>query len=103
MALLMKEIGPDEVMLAVEAGILGERAERIRMSFGRYFNINRVIVTKVDEIPYIGAAASLSISLGAPMAYITNGQEVPDDIRSASKSAVVQLLSSPLQQQVNGQ
>ncbi|MBN1809610.1 MAG: hypothetical protein JW909_11130 [Planctomycetes bacterium] len=96
MALMLREIAPDEVLLAVEAGIVGERAERIRMSFGRYFNIARVIVTKVDEIPYVGAAAALSIALSAPFAYITTGQEVPDDIRSAGKDALVRLLSAAL-------
>jgi len=96
MALLLREINPDEVFLTVEAGVLGELAERIRMSFGRYFKISRIIATKIDELPFIGAAVSLSIALSAPVAYLTNGQRVPDDIRSAGKESVIQLLSAGL-------
>jgi flagellar biosynthesis protein FlhF len=96
MALLLREINPDEVFLTVEAGIVGERAERIRMSFGHYFKISRVIATKIDELPFIGAAVSLSIALTAPIAYLTNGQQVPDDIRSAGKESVIQLLKAAL-------
>jgi len=97
MALMLREIRPDEVILTVESGILGERDERTKMSFGRYFSIGRVIVTKLDEIPYIGAGVALSMSLNAPLAYITNGQEVPDDIRSAGKDAIVKLISAAME------
>ena len=95
-ARILRELAPDEIFLAVEAGILGEYAERIRMSFGRCFRISGVIITKVDEIPCVGGAVSLAVALSAPLAYITNGQRVPDDIRSASADAVMRLLSAPL-------
>ncbi|HEY65817.1 MAG TPA: hypothetical protein G4O02_14745 [Caldilineae bacterium] len=42
------------------------------------------IVTKVDETDRLGAGVSLSSHKGLPIAYVTTGQRIPEDIEPAS-------------------
>ena len=41
---------------------------------------DRVVLTKVDESVSLGALVSSLLKLGKPVAYVTDGQNVPDDI-----------------------
>ena len=44
---------------------------------------NRLLVTKLDEASTYGAVLSMARADVGPMAYVTSGQEVPDDIAPA--------------------
>ncbi|QAS50981.1 flagellar biosynthesis protein FlhF [Halobacillus litoralis] len=46
--------------------------------------IHQMIFTKADETASIGSAINMMITHGVGAAYLTNGQNVPDDIREAS-------------------
>ncbi|HXK65117.1 MAG TPA: flagellar biosynthesis protein FlhF, partial [Spirochaetota bacterium] len=46
-------------------------------------HIDNVIITKVDETSYIGNVISVADKYNKPISYITNGQEVPNDIAIA--------------------
>ncbi|WP_100404468.1 flagellar biosynthesis protein FlhF [Bacillus solitudinis] len=50
--------------------------------------IRKVILTKKDETSSYGAMLNIPIELGLGVAYITNGQNVPDDILEASISFI---------------
>jgi flagellar biosynthesis protein FlhF len=45
---------------------------------------NRLLVTKLDEASTYGAILDMAASDVGPMAYVTSGQEVPDDIAAAN-------------------
>ena len=51
-----------------------------------------LIFTKLDESTYRGAIVNVVASTGLPVAYITNGQNVPDDIERASPERLARLI-----------
>ncbi|MBI5451336.1 MAG: flagellar biosynthesis protein FlhF [Gammaproteobacteria bacterium] len=51
--------------------------------------VNQVIVTKIDEAPSIGALLSAIVDSGLPVSYLCDGQQVPEDIRSATAADLV--------------
>jgi flagellar biosynthesis protein FlhF len=75
------------VLLALPAQ--GERqalAEIVR-SFARV-SPSACILTKVDEAASLGAALSTAIRYKLPIAYLCNGQRVPEDLHSAHEKRV---------------
>ncbi len=50
----------------------------------------KLCLTKVDEARHGGPALSALLSLGWPVAYLTDGQGVPDDIRVAFPETIAQ-------------
>jgi flagellar biosynthesis protein FlhF len=58
-----------------------------------------LLVTKLDESTGLGNLLPLWRSCGLPMSYVTNGQNVPDDIQSADADAIAwQLLGNEVPQ-----
>lgn len=53
----------------------------------------KLCITKVDEAHHGGAALSALLSLGWPLAYITDGQGVPDDIQVAFVDTIAQWIA----------
>ena len=49
---------------------------------------NRLIVTKLDEMPRWGVIAGLAVRAGLPVSYITDGQEVPRNLRPAGADEI---------------
>lgn len=60
-------------------------------SFGR-LGISRLIFTKLDETDRCGALINLSTRANLPLAYLTNGQQVPEDLLLAAPEAVAALV-----------
>jgi len=58
------------------------------------FGINGLILTKVDEIDTISPLVNFLTSIDLPIAYITNGQKIPQDIELATKSYLGKILIS---------
>ena len=54
--------------------------------------INKVIFTKVDETSIYGHMINFLTQYGLGVAYLTNGQNVPDDIIKANPQAIVNTL-----------
>lgn len=52
----------------------------------------RIIVTKLDETRTYGAIYTLGVRTRKPIAYLTNGQNVPDDIDVAESHRIAQLI-----------
>ncbi|MCX8122837.1 MAG: flagellar biosynthesis protein FlhF [Spirochaetes bacterium] len=55
-------------------------------------HIDSVIITKVDETSYIGNVISVADKYNKPISYITNGQEVPNDIAIADPDMMVNMI-----------
>ncbi len=55
-------------------------------------NIDSVIITKVDETTYIGNVIDVADKYNKPIAYYTNGQEVPNDISVADTDSIIDMV-----------
>ena len=53
---------------------------------------NRMILTKLDEAACFGSVLDLAAYSKLPIAYVTTGQEVPDDIEIAKPHALARLI-----------
>ncbi|HAS51635.1 MAG TPA: flagellar biosynthesis protein FlhF [Gammaproteobacteria bacterium] len=53
--------------------------------------LSGAIITKVDETTRLGAALSAVHEKGLPLAYITNGQRVPEDLQAARIDALIRM------------
>lgn len=82
---------PDETHLVLAAASAPPIVERIVSAFGDLGH-NRVIVTKTDEAIGMGGLLAISDLCKAPISYTTFGQEVPDDIRSATRDGLAKLV-----------
>ena len=74
--------GADEVHLVVSAASSWRCMQGVLGHFGP-LGANRVVVTKLDEAAGYGPVLNVGYSGIGPIAYITAGQEVPDDIAPA--------------------
>jgi len=71
-----------EVMLTLPANVQSESMQEIVNAF-RLVNPMAFVMTKVDEATSLGGALSTIIRSGLPLAYVTNGQRVPEDLHFA--------------------
>ncbi len=93
---LLAAAAPDEIHLVVSATSSRETISNILDGFSPV-RPTAMILTKLDEA--VQTAGPLSALAGStlPINYITNGQQVPDDIQTADAEALVQsLLASHL-------
>ena len=72
-----------EVHLAIAATTKPSDIEGILKTF-EPFNYKSVIITKMDETIRIGSIIGALSEKAKPVSYVTNGQQVPTDIRKAS-------------------
>ncbi len=71
------------------------KEEDMMRHYERYkddFNINSMIVTKLDESRTIGNALSFSYRTNLPILFFTDGQKVPEDLEKASTDVIVENL-----------
>jgi flagellar biosynthesis protein FlhF len=57
--------------------------------------LSRLIFTKLDESDRCGSIINLSTRSNLPLAYLTNGQQVPEDLLLAEPQAVADLVMAP--------
>jgi flagellar biosynthesis protein FlhF len=77
-------IAPDEVHLALPAGQLPAVSRRMLRAFAS-FRCTHLIATKLDEYPAESGVFDLALEHAHPMRWVTDGQEVPADLRSAAE------------------
>lgn len=80
--LLLEAASPDETHLVLSvtatAPALADTIERFDA-----VSPNALLLTKLDEAPSLGHAAAPLVSAGRPVSYLTDGQNVPEDISAA--------------------
>ncbi|MBQ3422621.1 MAG: 50S ribosome-binding GTPase [Romboutsia sp.] len=54
--------------------------------------VNKIIFSKIDETKEYGNLLSLVDTIDVPLAYLTTGQEVPNDIEKARESKLTELI-----------
>jgi flagellar biosynthesis protein FlhF len=79
---LLAETRPDEVHLVLPAVLRGDVASALSRSFAA-FGATHLLLTKIDEVPGETGVADLAGSMGLPARWITDGQEIPTDLRPA--------------------
>ena len=80
---MIERLAPVEVHLALPAGLDPRQARRI-IAAHRRDGITHLLPTKLDECPDDRTAFVLAEELGLPIRWITDGQEVPSDLRPSA-------------------
>jgi flagellar biosynthesis protein FlhF len=81
---LLKPLSPDEIHLVVPATIRTDVAIALRDVYAPVAPTH-VIISKADEAPEDGGLAALAAALDLPSRWMTDGQGIPDDLRSARR------------------
>jgi flagellar biosynthesis protein FlhF len=87
----LTEADADEVHLVLSS-VAGERGLRQAAERFAAVGITSLILTKLDEASGLGTLWPLLRSSKLPLSYLTNGQNVPDDIEIAAAHRVARLI-----------
>lgn len=79
---MLAEAQPDEVQLVLSSVSSLENMKRTVKHFAEV-GVTSMILTKLDEATGLGNMVPLLRSGNLPLSYVTNGQNVPDDIQAA--------------------
>lgn len=79
---LLRRIRPAETHLAVPATLRLDLAAQLREEYVA-MGATHAILTKLDEVPNDATIAQLAASVSLPTRWITDGQEVPTNLRAA--------------------
>jgi flagellar biosynthesis protein FlhF len=94
-------LNPYEIHLTLPAGLQPRRARQIIEEY-LSFGVTHLIPTKIDECPDDETPFRLAAEYSLPVLWITNGQEVPNDLRtvSAQEPSGLQTTPSPIEERV---
>ncbi|MBS3977612.1 MAG: flagellar biosynthesis protein FlhF [Syntrophomonadaceae bacterium] len=84
-------IAPLEVFLVLSCTTKPKDQYRIIEDF-KCLNYTQLIFTKTDETDSLGSILNIARETRLPIAFITNGQSVPDDIRSGDPNELAKLI-----------
>ena len=79
---LLREIRPQETHLTLPSGVRPQVAAHLGQAY-RPLGVTHVLPTKLDQVPQDRTLAELVEAVGLPARWITDGQEVPGDLRPA--------------------
>jgi flagellar biosynthesis protein FlhF len=80
-----------EKILCVSASTKKEDVHSVFRAFS-VMDISSVMITKVDETSFVGNVVDVADKYNKPISYVTNGQEVPNDIDVADPDKLVELM-----------
>jgi len=87
----LSSIKVDETFLVLSATSSTRNLLDIAKKF-KIFDYSSYIFSKIDEAVVHGNIVNLSMKTGSPIAFLTNGQTIPDDIISADKDYISNLI-----------
>jgi flagellar biosynthesis protein FlhF len=82
---------PDEVHLVLSA-VAGQRSLRSAVDRFAMVQVDRLILTKLDEAESLGGVLAVLGLSSRPLSYLTTGQAVPDDIEPADRKRLARLI-----------
>jgi flagellar biosynthesis protein FlhF len=88
---MLAEATPDEVHLVLSAAS-GARALAAAAENFAPAGVTSLLITKIDEATGLGNLLSLARASKLPFSYLTDGQNVPDDIAVADAKRLAQLI-----------
>ncbi|MHC4711954.1 MAG: flagellar biosynthesis protein FlhF [Planctomycetota bacterium] len=83
---------PDQIHLVLSATIERAAVEDVVERFDMY-GPDRILLTKLDELPSCGRLLEISRLTAQPVSYLATGQDVPDDIESARPERLAALIA----------
>jgi flagellar biosynthesis protein FlhF len=89
---LLAPAEPTEICLVVSAC----SSPSVQTSVAECFSVlapNRLVISKVDEAYDLGCVANLPLGTGLPVSYVTDGQNVPDDLKIAEPRMLAELIT----------
>ncbi len=95
----LSRIAPDEVHLALPVGLQRE-VMQAAIQYHRDHRATHLLATKLDELRGDSTIFQLAAELHMPMRWVTDGQEVPADIRSARSRLLAALASARSREEV---
>ncbi len=87
----LSSVKVDETFLVLSATSSTRNLIEIAKKF-KMFNYSAFIMSKIDEAVVHGNIINLSAKTGSPIAFLTNGQTIPDDIITADKDYIANLI-----------
>ena len=87
----LASISPNEVHLLISAATKDKDMVRICSTYAPC-QVNRLIFTKIDETLEFGNLLNLLENKKIPLAYVTNGQQIPEDIIKGQSETIADLL-----------
>jgi flagellar biosynthesis protein FlhF len=88
---MMAEANPDEVHLVLSAAASARSLASAAEKFAPV-GVTSLLITKLDEATGLGNLLSLTRAAALPVSYLTDGQNVPDDIAIANSKRLAQLV-----------
>lgn len=88
---MLTGLQPDETYLVLSAATPLEDMRNAINNF-RCLNPTALVFTKIDETRQYGALFSATLEAGLPIAYLSTGQNVPEDLTPATPAHIVHLL-----------
>ena len=92
----LRQLRPDEVHLCMPASWRLDLATSARESFAP-LGITHALVTKLDEVPADAMIARLAAAIELPARWVTDGQDIPTDLRDAAPRMLGALGVAPAQ------
>ena len=81
---LLDALAPDEVHLVVPASLRADLAVDVGRAYApsrQHRGATHVLLSKIDEVPRETGVADLALSMGLPTRWVTDGQDVPTDLK----------------------
>lgn len=91
LAEFLRQARPDEIHLVLSA-VAGQRSLKAAVDRFATVQVDRLILTKLDEADSLGGILGVLGLSGRPVSYITTGQAVPDDIEPADRMRLARLI-----------
>jgi len=88
---LLAEAGADEVHLVLSSVASPRALVKAAEQFAPV-GTTSLLLTKLDEAPALGNVLPLMRTAGLPLSYVTNGQNVPDDIEAARRGKIARAI-----------
>lgn len=82
----LARLGEDVLtLLALPANLEHDAMQEVVDSYRRY-RLAGIVLTRVDEAASLGSALSVVLRSGIPLAYVTDGQRIPEDLHDAAQA-----------------
>jgi len=85
---IVRILKPEDILLCLTATTSFASIKEMVDTYG-FVGDYRVMITKLDETKYRGSILNISWYTQKPLAYVTTGQDVPDDIEIADVESLV--------------
>jgi len=90
---MVRILKPEDTLLCISASTGFASVKEMADTYG-FVNEYRLLITKLDETKYRGPLLNISWYTQKPLAYVTTGQSVPDDIEVVNVEAIAKQIVS---------